>query len=138
MMMERSAELPAFLCCAEILPRLESVQISVLPQGTQFILSQESIYYVDTDSEAQPKMMKGNHCHITKCLFGPSRVNLTTPLDVRLAGGIIHFKLKTLSQSPQADVVTPPKDVLENFTDEPSSLGLQCSFCSCDLTKQDL
>lgn len=131
-MVERLELQAAFISCVEVLPRLGSMQISLLPHCHQLALSQESIYASTNESHL-------NECdHTTKCSFGSLRAALNSPLHIKLASGILSFKLRTLSPAPQADVLVPPSDVLENWIDEPSMLILACSFCSCKLTKQDL
>lgn len=124
---------PVFLYCVEILPRLKSVQISLLTDYHNLSLSKESI--VITNPEGRHESQEGDSDdHLIKY---PSlcscKLDLTCHSPLQFASGILSLKTKALDPLPSTP---PPYDFLR-ACNNPSAVSLLCGFCNSKLTRPE-
>ena len=114
---------PLLLYCWEVLPRLKSVQISLLTDHHRLALTEDCA--VITYPEADNAAPRGSSSSCKLDLASHS---------LQLTNSLLSLKLKTHSPLSSPAV---PRDMLTTCDDSPSLLSLLCGFCNSKLTEPE-
>lgn len=124
----------------ETLPRLQSVQVTLLTTQSRISLRLEGIHTSCNNlaaTDCDPGITITNTTVLpSQCTYNVdlSQLDLSSFTDVRMAQGVLRLRFKTKS-SP--GVVAHPGDFLEDYNDSPpSELALACAFCGLNLTRK--
>ena len=135
------AESSGFAFLAETLPRLKSVQVSILTTHSRISLRQEGIFSCNDSAPTnhEPAILSTDG-DITPPTSGStfnlnlSQLDLSSFSDAKIVQGVLGLRFKTKISA----VITLPRDCLDDCDDTlPFKLVFACSFCGQQLTKYE-
>ena len=119
-----------FTYCVETLPRLKSVQVSLLTSQRKLSLTDKSVFIsAGGQKTGEDKCMTETECTLDSC-----QLDLSSCRNVRLVSDVLCLRFNTSIDVQEFSI---PCDVLESTNPQLSEIRLVCAFCGLNVTTPD-
>ncbi len=123
--MDKDMEEESFIYSVESLPRIQSVQVFLIPHDRNLSLTANSIETRGVDG----------HTAIHHTILNPHSLDLASHGGLKLRDGVLSMRFKSRCQSQE--IPLPTGDILETCNStELISIKLSCSFCNAQITRK--